>query len=93
MITAAALTGAMAACAASRSPATVAADDPTLKMRIETSLRNAPGVHPGEVTTEVRDGVAILSGSVHNQAEIDSAVAAARRVEGLKDVRSSLNVQ
>ena len=90
---ASALMFAMAGCAASRSPGVAARDDPTLKTRIETALRNAPGVHPNEVTTEVVDGVATLSGSVHNQAEIDAAVAAARRVEGLKDVRSSLNVQ
>ena len=94
VIAASALMLAMAGCAAaSRSPGMAAPDDPTLKTRIETALRNAPGVHPNEVTTEVVDGVAILSGSVHNQAEIDAAVAAARRVEGLKDVRSSLNVQ
>jgi hyperosmotically inducible protein len=85
----------MAACAASRSaPRTVAApDDQTLKTRVQTSLMNATGVHPNEVTTEVAQGVATLSGTVHSQAEADAAVAAARRVDGLKDVRSNLKIQ
>ena len=84
-----------AACATSRSaPQTaVAPDDQTLKTRVQTSLMNAPGVHPNEVTTEVAQGVVTLSGTVHGQAEADAAVAAARRVEGLRDVRSNLKIQ
>jgi hyperosmotically inducible protein len=85
----------LSACAAARSaPRTVAApDDTTLKTRVQTSLMNAPGVHPSEVTTDVAQGVVTLSGTVHSQAEADAAVAAARRVDGLKDVRSNLKIQ
>jgi hyperosmotically inducible periplasmic protein len=86
----------MTACAAARSaPRTAAAapDDQTLKTRVQTSLMNATGVHPNEVTTEVAQGVVTLSGTVHGQAEADAAVAAARRVEGLRDVRSNLKIQ
>ena len=81
-------------CAASRStPRAAAPDDQTRQTRVQTSLMNTAGLHAGEVKTEVREGVAILSGTVHSQAEVDAAVAAARRVEGLKDVRSTLAVQ
>jgi H+-translocating NAD(P) transhydrogenase subunit alpha len=81
-------------CAASRStPRAAAPDDQTLQTRVQTSLMNTAGLHAGEVKTEVREGVAILSGTVHSQAEVDAAIAAARRVEGLKDVRSTLAVQ
>ncbi|HMF59457.1 MAG TPA: BON domain-containing protein [Vicinamibacterales bacterium] len=88
----------MAGCGAARSaPRTAAAaaapDDQTLKTRVQTSLMNATGVHPNEVTTEVAQGVVTLSGTVHGQAEADAALAAARRVEGSKDVRSNLKVQ
>ena len=85
----------MAGCGASRSAPQTAAvpDDQTLKTRVQTSLMNAPGVHPNEVTTEVAQGVVTLSGTVHGQAEADAAVAAARRVEGLRDVRSNLKIQ
>lgn len=81
-------------CAASRSaPRTApAADDQTLRTRIEASLLNAPGVHAGEVRTEVVDGVVTLSGTVHDQGESEAALAAARRVEGVRDVRNSLRV-
>lgn len=85
----------MTACGAARSaPRTVAApDDQTLKTRVQTSLMNAPGVNPTAVTTEVTQGVVTLSGTVRTQAEADAAVAAARKVEGLKDVRSNLKIQ
>ena len=84
------------ACAASRSaPQTAAAppDDQTLQLRVHTSLMNAAGVHGNEVTADVSQAVATLSGTVHSQAEADAAVAAARKVDGLKDVRSNLRVQ
>jgi hyperosmotically inducible periplasmic protein len=88
------LVAATVACAASRStPQTAAPDDQTLKLRVQTSLNNATGVHGSEVTAEVSQAVVTLSGTVHSQAEADAAVAAARRVEGLKDVRSNLRVQ
>ena len=84
----------MVACAASRStPHAAAPDDQTLKLRVQTSLMNATGVHGSEVTAEVNQAVVTLSGTVHSQAEVDAAVAAARRVDGLKDVRSNLRVQ
>ncbi len=82
------------ACAASRAtPRAAAPDDQTLKTRVETSLMNAAGVHANEVTTEVTEAVATLTGTVHSQAEADAAVAAARRVDGVKDVRSNLRIQ
>jgi hyperosmotically inducible protein len=82
-------------CATTRSAprASAAPDDQTLKLRVQTSLMNTAGVHPNEVATDVSAGVATLSGTVHSQSEIDAAVAAARRVEGVKDVRSNLRVE
>ena len=91
---AALLIAAAVACAASRStPHAAAPDDHTLQLRVQTSLNNAVGVHGSEVTAEVNQAVVTLSGTVHSQAEVDAAVAAARRVDGLKDVRSNLRVQ
>ncbi len=85
---------ALSACAASRAaPRAAAPDDQTLRTRVETSLKNAPAVHPSEVTTEVTGGVAVLSGTVHSQAEVDAAIAAARRVDGVRDVQSHLRIQ
>lgn len=84
----------LAACAASRATPTVAApDDQTLRTRVETSLKNTPGVHPSEVAADVSGGVATLTGTVHSQAEVDAAIAAVRRVDGVRDVQSQLRVQ
>jgi hyperosmotically inducible protein len=81
-------------CAAGRSaPQTAPPDDQTLKTRVETSLLNSTGVHPNEISTEVSAGVVTLSGTVHDQAEADAAVNAARRVAGVKDVRSNLRTK
>jgi len=93
---AALLVAGMVACAASRSTpqaAAAAPDDKTLQLRVQTSLNNATGVHGSDVTAEVSQAVVTLSGTVHSQAEVDAAIAAVRRVDGLKDVRSNLRVQ
>jgi osmotically-inducible protein OsmY len=91
---AAVLATGMMACATTRAtPHAAAPDDQTLKTRVQTSLMNAAGVHANEVTAEVTQAVATLSGTVHSQSEADAAVAAARRVDGVKDVRSNLRVQ
>lgn len=85
----------LSGCAAARSAPRTAAplDDQTLRTRVQTSMMNAPGVHPDEVTTTLVDGVATLSGTVHDQAEVDAAIAAARRVEGVRDVQSNLKIR
>ena len=97
---AAALIIVMSACAAARpaphasaSASASAPDDQTLKLRVQTSLMNTPGVHASDVTTEVSQAVVTLSGTLRSQAEVDAAIAAARKVDGLKDVRSNLRVQ
>jgi hyperosmotically inducible protein len=65
-------------------------NDATLDTRVRTALRNAPNVHANEIQVELSGGVATLRGAVHGQAEIDAAVAAARSVQGVRDVRSEL---
>jgi osmotically-inducible protein OsmY len=68
----------------------LATDDAALANRARTALLNEPTVHGNEITVTVQDGVLVLQGQVHGTAEADAAVAAARRVEGVKDVRSEL---
>jgi hyperosmotically inducible periplasmic protein len=69
---------------------TPASDDQSLIVRVRTALLNEPAVHANEITVDVQGGVVVLSGHVHGQREIDAAVGAARRVSGVKDVRSEL---
>lgn len=53
--------------------------------------------HPGsmkhiQVDTD-KDGVVWLSGTANNQAEIDKAIATARKTEGVKSVWSDLEIE
>jgi osmotically-inducible protein OsmY len=88
-----ALVGVMAAATACgggrmRMPATAPPDDGTVLIRVQTALANAAGVHPSEIQVDVANGVVVLKGQVHGDGEITAAVAAARKVTGVKDVRS-----
>lgn len=67
--------------------------DETLDVRVKTSILNAPAVHASEVNVSVDGGVVTLSGVVHNQEEIDNAVAAARKVDGVRDVNVQLQIK
>lgn len=67
-----------------------ATDDQSIAARVQTALLNDRVVHGNEITVTARDGVVVLSGQVHGTQEADAAIAIARRVEGVKDVRSEL---
>jgi osmotically-inducible protein OsmY len=88
----AAVTVATLACGGARVhvQAPAAPDDNTLAVRVRTSLANAPDVHPSEVQVEVTGGVVVLKGDVHGEREINAAIEAARRVSGVRDVKSEL---
>jgi hyperosmotically inducible protein len=79
----------LAACA----PATSATrDDPTIATHVKIALLNDPQVGALRLDAHVSQGVVTLSGSVSTQADADRAVAVARKVGGVKDVRSELVV-
>jgi len=67
-----------------------ATDDATLTVRVRTALLNDPAVHASEITVMAQNGVVILRGQVHGQSEANAAIAAARRIEGVRDVQSEL---
>ena len=67
-----------------------ATDDATITVRVRTALQNNPVVHGSEISVVAQDGVVILSGQVHGQPEAAAAIAAARRIEGVRDVQSEL---
>ena len=83
---------AMTGCGAGRMrmPSTAPADDNTTAVRVRTALANATGVHPSEIQVEVSSGVVVLKGQVHGDNEINAAIAAARQVGGVRDVKSEL---
>jgi len=65
-------------------------DDATIAARVKVGLLNEPNVHASEISVDVAQGVVTLKGSVHGQQEADAAVAGARKIAGVKDVRSEL---
>jgi hyperosmotically inducible protein len=68
-------------------------DDATISTRVKTALLNDPavGARPIDVTTF--GGVVTLSGTVRTAVERDRAVAVAHRINGVSDVKSTLQIQ
>ena len=67
-------------------------DDATLTTRVKTSLLNEPGVSAQNINVQTTGGVVTLSGVVKSPDEEQHAIAAARKVEGVRDVKSQLKV-
>jgi osmotically-inducible protein OsmY len=69
-----------------------ATDDLSITTRVKTALLNDPEI-VGKIDVETASGVVTLSGVVKSPAERDKAVALARKVSGVTDVKASLQVQ
>jgi len=68
-------------------------DDATVTTRVKTALLNDPDVGGLRIDVDTFKGVVTLSGAVKSPAERDKAVAIARQIGGVKDVKSTLQVQ
>ena len=69
-----------------------ATDDANITTRVKTALLNDPDI-VGQIDVDTADGVVTLSGAVKTAAERDKAIALARKVTGVSDVKSTLQVQ
>jgi hyperosmotically inducible protein len=67
-------------------------DDLSITTRVKTALLNDPDI-AGKIDVATANGVVTLSGTVKSPAERDKAVAVARKVSGVSDVKSSIQVQ
>jgi osmotically-inducible protein OsmY len=67
-------------------------DDPTIATRVKIALLNDPRVGPQRLDARASHGVVTLSGTVRSQAEVDAAIAVARKVPGARDVKSELRI-
>ena len=67
-------------------------DDATITTRVKTALLNDKDVGGLRIDVDTTLGVVSLSGVVSSQAEADMAVAVARQIGGVKDVRSTLQI-
>jgi osmotically-inducible protein OsmY len=67
-------------------------DDTTITTRVKTSMLNDPAVGGTGIDVDTYKGVVTLSGRVKSQAEHDQALALARKVDGVTDVKDALQI-
>jgi hyperosmotically inducible periplasmic protein len=67
-------------------------DDATITARVKTALLNDPQVGGLKIDVDTTLGVVTMSGVVKNRAEEQRAVELARKVSGVRDVKSTLQV-
>jgi len=67
-------------------------DDATITTRVKTALLNDPEVGGLRIDVDTFKGVVTLSGRVKSKAEEQRAIEIARKVDGVKDVKSTLQV-
>ena len=68
-------------------------DDATISTHVKTALLNDPVVGGLRIDVDTFKGVVTLSGRVRTKEEEANAVALARKVGGVADVKSSLQIQ
>ena len=69
-----------------------AIDDTTITTRVKTSMLNDPAVGGMRIDVDTFKGVVTLSGRVKSEAERDQAVALARNVSGVSEVKDAMQV-
>jgi len=67
-------------------------DDATITTRVKTSMLNDPAVGGMKIDVDTYKGIVTLSGRVKSDAERDQALALARKVDGVSDVKDALQV-
>jgi osmotically-inducible protein OsmY len=67
-------------------------DDTTVTTRVKTAMLNDPAVCGLSIDVDTFKGVVTLSGRVKSQGEKTQAVALARRVDGVTEVKDALQV-
>jgi osmotically-inducible protein OsmY len=78
---------------AAAKPVTATLDDATITTRVKTALLNDPGVAGQKIDVNASAGVVTLTGVVKTKEEEARAIELAKKVGGVTDVKSSLQVQ
>jgi hyperosmotically inducible periplasmic protein len=68
-------------------------DDGTVTARVKTAFINDPVVGAARIDVDTFKGVVTLSGRVKSKEEEAKAIALARSIRGVADVKSTLQVQ
>jgi len=75
-----------------RNTAAAPPDDLTITTRVKTALINEPGI-AATIDVQTFQGVVTLSGKVKSKDEESKAIAVARGIRGVTDVKSKLEIQ
>jgi hyperosmotically inducible protein len=67
-------------------------DDATVTTRVKTALLNDPDVGGLRIDVDTFKGIVTLSGAVKSAGERDKAITVARKIGGVKDVKSTLQI-
>jgi hyperosmotically inducible protein len=67
-------------------------DDATITTRVKTALLNDPEVGGLRIDVDTALGIVTLSGVARTRGEEQKAIAVARRIPGVKDVKSTLSI-
>ena len=81
------------ACDSSNRSTGTIVDDATITANVKSALIKAPNVDALAIDVDTVNGVVTLSGRVKTQNEANLARDVARGIEGVKDVKSMLQVQ
>jgi hyperosmotically inducible periplasmic protein len=68
-------------------------DDATITTRVKTALLNDPDVGGLRIDVDTFKGIVTLSGRVKTKDEEAKAIALARKIGGVMDVKSTLQIQ
>ena len=68
-------------------------DDASISTRVKIALLNDPQVDEYRLDAKTLHRVVTLSGTVKTQADVDRAIAVARKTRGVKDVKSDLKIE
>ena len=68
-------------------------DDGTVTVRVKTAFINDPVVGAARIDVDTFKGVVTLSGRVKSKDEEAKAIALARAIKGVTDVKSTLQIQ
>jgi hyperosmotically inducible protein len=68
-------------------------DDATITTRVKTAFINDPQVGALRIDVDTFKGVVTLSGRVKSKAEETKAIALARGIKGVSDVKSTLQIE
>ena len=68
-------------------------DDSVITTKVKAAILNEPTLKVAEINVETFKGVVQLSGFVRSQANMNEAVALARRVDGVKSVKDDMRLK